>query len=1014
MLELVVLVSGGLFAATRISIDAFPDLTNNQVTVITEALGMGAPDVEQLVTFPIESAMLGLPDTQEVRSTSRLGLSMVTIVFADSVDVYFARQLVTERLNEVRGRIPQDIEPVLGPVATVFGEVFRYTVEGGGFSTLALKTLHDWDIKYQLRAVPGVADVATWGGHSQQFEIEVDPYRLRAHGLELRHVFERVRDNNEDFGAGFVEHASEQYTVRGLGRVRSVRDLASIVLTAREGTAVYLRDVAEIKIGAKQRQGAVTRDAEGEVVAGTVIMLKGQNSKSTIERVKQALEGIRRSLPEGVRILPFYDQSEVIDGTIRTVRNNLIQGGALVIAVLLIFLGNVRAALIVASVIPLSMLAAFLGMRQFGITANLMSLGAIDFGMIVDGAVIMVENQVRHLRARSHSGSALTKRQGMALVRSAAHEVSLPILVGVGIITAVYVPVLTLEGLEGRMYRPLAITVCAALLGALALTLAAVPTASRLVLAGGVKAGGERYMDRARAFYRGVVNHALDHRGLVIVTALVLVGTALGSLAFIGTEFMPRLDEGSVLVQTLRIPSIALSQSVDIGAEVEERLLRFPEVTGVVAALGRPDLATEAMGIYESDVYVNLKPRGEWTTADTKEELTSAMAAELARIPGVVYNFTQPMAMRLDESVSGVRADVAVKIFGSDASVLDRTADEVLRILGQVRGAADAQKQVSSGTPEWQVAVDREEAARYGLNVSDVRDVVQAAVRGKTVTEVIDGRRRFPVTVRLPEAYRSDRESLERILLTAPAGEQVPLGRVAEIRRASGPQVIDRENSERRIIVQCNVRGRDLGTFVSEARRRVEAVVSLPSGYYLDWSGQFEDQQRAMRQLAFVVPAVLAVIFCLLLLMFRSAKQSLLVLLIVPFAAVGGIGALWLRGMNLNVSASIGFIAVFGVAVLDGLVMVSTMNALRGEGRPLRDAVVEGAVTRLRPVLMTSVLASLGFLPMALATSTGAEVQRPLATVVIGGLASSTILTLVLLPTLYGWFLPRSGTAEVA
>lgn len=521
-------------------------------------------------------------------------------------------------------------------------------------------------------------------------------------------------------------------------------------------------------------------------------------------------------------------------------------------------------------------------------------------------------------------------------------------------------------------------------------------------------------MDRARAFYRIVVNHALDHRGLVIVTALVLVGTALGSLAFIGTEFMPRLDEGSVLVQTLRIPSIALSQSVDIGAEVEERLLRFPEVTGVVAALGRPDLATEAMGIYESDVYVNLKPRGEWTTADTKEGLTSAMATELAKIPGVVYNFTQPMAMRLDESVSGVRADVAVKIFGSDATVLDRTADEVLRILGQVRGAADAQKQVSSGTPEWQVVVDREEAARYGLNVSDVRDVVQAAVRGKTVTEVIDGRRRFPVTVRLPRTYRTDRESLASILLTAPAGEQVPLGRVAEIRRASGPQVIDRENSERRIIVQCNVRGRDLGTFVSEARRRVEAVVSLPSGYYLDWSGQFEDQQRAMRQLAIVVPAVLAVIFCLLLLMFRSAKQSLLVLLIVPFATVGGIGALWLRGMNLNVSASIGFIAVFGVAVLDGLVMVSTMNALRGEGRPLRHAVVEGAVTRLRPVLMTSVLASLGFLPMALATSTGAEVQRPLATVVIGGLASSTILTLVLLPTLYGWFLPRSGTAEQA
>ena len=1010
---LIVLIGAGLSALYQIPIDAFPDLTNNQVTVITEAAGMAPVEVEQLVTFPIESAMMGLPETEEVRSISKLGLSMVTIVFDDDVDNYFARQLVNERLNEARARIPAGLEPALGPVATAFGEVYQYTLEGEGYSAMELKTLHDWEIKYQLRAVPGVADINTWGGQTQQYEIEIDPSRLRAHGLALREVFERVLDNNDNFGGGFVEHASEQYTVRGLGRVQSKEDLGAIVLAAHEGTAVYLRDVAEIKIGHKPRQGAVTRDGRGETVSGMVIMLKGQNSKTVIERVKVALQSIRRSLPEGVRIVPFYDQSEVIDGTIRTVRNNLLEGGALVLAILFLFLGNVRAALVVAAVIPLSMLVAFLGMRWFGITANLMSLGAIDFGMIVDGAVIMVENYVRRLHLRPNHDVPLTKEESLTLVRSAAHEVARPILMGVGIIIAVYVPILSLQGLEGRMYRPMAVTVCAALLGSLVLTLTVVPAASRLLLGRRTNESREPYMDRAREVYRRVLNRVLDHRLPVVAAGLLIVAVAVGSIHFIGTEFMPRLDEGSVLVQTLRLPSISLTESVDIGLEVERTLLKFPEVTGVVSKLGRPDLATEAMGIYESDVYVTLKPHEQWTTADNKEGLTEAMAAELTKIPGVVYNFTQPMAMRLDETISGVRADIAVKIFGPDERMLDRKADEVLRVLSRVRGAADAQKQVFSGAAEWQVVVDRDELARYGLNVADVRDVIQAAVGGRAVTEVIDGRRRFQIAVRFPEAYRKDREALGSILLSAPAGEQVPLERVAEIRSASGPEVVNREDSQRRIVVQCNVRGRDMGSFVAEAEQRIREAVDLPTGYYIDWGGQFENQQRAMQRLMLVLPAVMLVIFMLLFSTFQSASQSLLVLLVVPFATVGGIAALWLRGMNLNVSASIGFIAVFGVAVLDGLVLVSTANSLLDRGHPLREAIIEGAVTRLRPVLMVSLLASLGFLPMATATSIGAEIQRPLATVVIGGLVSSTILTLLLLPALYGWFLPKSKILDL-
>ncbi len=1003
---LIVLVLAGLGSLSRIPIDAFPDLTNNQVVVLTDAPGMAAVEIEQLVTFPIESAMMGLPHTLEVRSISKLELSIVTIVFEDHIDTYLARQLVTERLVEARARVPAGLEPTLGPVATAFGEVYQYTVEGENHNAMELKTLHDWDIKYQLRAVPGVADINTWGGLTRQYEVQVDPGKLRAYDLSLRDVFHRISENNANFGGGFVEHASEQYTVRGLGRLSGVEDLGKIVMSSRQGTPIYLQDIAEIRIGAMPRQGAVTRDGVGESVSGMVIMLKGQNSKTVIERVKKALERIRATLPEGVRIVPFYDQSEVIDGTIQTVRDNLLQGGALVVAVLVLFLGDFRAALIVASVIPLSMLVAFLGMEVFGISATLMSLGAIDFGMVVDGSVVMVENFTRRLRAahRGLSGEVDTAEE----IRLGAHEVGRPILIGVSIIIAVYLPILTLEGLEGRMYRPMAVTVVSALLGSLILTLTVVPAASRLFLRARIKERRSPLFARFRSYYERFLAVLQGHPVKVTALATVIVCSALASLFFIGTEFMPRLDEGSMLIETRKLPSISLTESVKSGLEVERVLKEFPEVTGVVTKSGRPDLATEAMGIYQGDVYVDLKPRDEWSTAVTKEGLIEAMSEKLALIPGVAYNFTQPMAMRLGETISGVKADVAVKLFGPDEDLLEQKADEILSLLSRVRGAADVQREVFSGAAEWQVHIKREGLARYGLDVADVRDLVEAAVGGKVVTELIDGRRRFQVVVRFSDRYRKDRQMLGSLRLTAPGGEQVPLSQVADIQRSSGPEVVQREDSQRRIVVQANVRGRDLGGFVEEAQALIDGNIQLPFGYHIGWGGEFEHQERAMARLGLVLPIVLLIVFFLLFSAFGNIRQALLVLLIVPFATVGGVGVLWLREMNLNVAASVGFIAVSGVAILNGVILVSTINRFLGEGQELKPAIRRAAALRLRPVLMTSLVATLGFLPMATAASIGAEIQRPLASVVIGGLLSSTVLTLLVLPVMFPWFRGKS------
>ncbi len=998
---LILLVAAGIRALLGIPMDAFPDLTNNQVLVLTDAPGMATVEVEQLVTFPIESALMGLPDTIEVRSLSKLGISMITVVFEDSVEPYFARQLVNERLAAARERIPGGLEPQLGPLATPFGEVYQYTLESDGFTPTELKTLHDWEIKYRLRAVPGVAEVNTWGGETRQYEIVVAPEKLRAYGVTLRQVFERVRDNNANFSGGFVEHASEQYTVRGVGRATSVADLGAIVADSRGGVPIYLRQLADIRVGGAPRQGAVTQNGEGETLSGMVIMLKGQNSKTVIERVKATIADMSASLPEGVRLVPFYDQSEVIDATMRTVRNNLLEGGALVVAVLFLALGQMRAAILTALIIPFSLLSAFVGMRLADVSANLMSLGAVDFGVVIDGAVVIVDNCVRRVEEQRSEGVAVNM---LKTVRAATHELALPVLAGVTIVLAVYIPILTLEGLEGRMFRPMAVTVCAAVFAGLVLALFALPTGCRYFLSSKPSTRKRSIFDPLRRVYLRVLGRALDHRVAVSGVALVVITGVIASAAFLGTEFMPRLDEGSILVQTFKAPSVSVSESVDMNLEVERTLQRFPEITQIVSKMGRPDLATEAMGVYETDVYVNLLPRNQWTTAETKEGLIEAMAAALDELPGMVYNFTQPMAMRLDETVSGVRADVAVKIFGDDVATLEREADRVLAVLRTVPGAADAQRQIFSGAAEWRIDIQREKIARYGLNVSDVRETVETAIHGMQATEIIEGRRRFQAVIRFPENVRGSRRALGDVLLEAPGGEVVRLAQVANIVESDSPEAVNRENGQRRIVVQCNVRGRDLGGFVEEAQATIAREVTLPTGYYVTWGGQFEHQERAMRRLSLITPAILLGIFFILYSTFGSVGQATLVLMLAPFAAVGGTLALWLRDINLNVSASVGFIAVFGVAILNGLVLVSTINRKLDSGLELRSALLEAAGTRLRPVIMTSVVAALGFLPMALATSTGAEVQRPLATVVIGGLITSTALTLLLTPTLFAWF----------
>jgi heavy metal efflux system protein len=997
-----VLIMAGVWALANMRLDAFPDLTPNQVQVITTAPGLSPNDVENLVSFPIETVMLGLPRTEGVRSISKAGISVVTVSYDDDVDMYFARALVQQRIQDAMASLPEGARPSLGPLATPMGEVFQYLVESDALSLMELKNIQEYEIKPLLRTIPGVADVNSWGGMVQQFHVNADPSHLAGYQLTLREVKQALVDNNGNFGAGYIESRGERLTVRGLGRLADATDIGNVVVATRNGgTPIHVHDVADVTTGPMPREGGVSRDGRGETLAGMIVMLKGANGKEVVSLVEARLNEIRRLLPQGVTIRPFYNQGEVVDRTTRTVVKNLAEGGLLVVLILVVFLRNVRASLITASVIPLSLLFAFVIMQRSGISANLMSLGALDFGLIVDASVVMVENFVRRLE----QAGRVTRHQRLTLIRKAALEVGRPIVFGVCIIMAVYVPIFSLQGLEGRMFTPMAFTVCVAVLGSLLLAITYVPMVSSFLLTGGAKKPA-RWFEAARWVYSQHLAWARVHRAVVLSGGVLVLIAALASVPFLGTEFMPRLDEGSMLIETRRLASTSLPQGMAIAHEVERTLMRFPEVQSIVTKMGRPELATETMGLYAGDVYVNFKPRDQWQTT-SPEALIVKMDAELKQIPGIDYNFTAPMAMRLDEAISGVRTELGIKIFGDDLAVLQQHAAAIRDVITTVPGAADVSVDVSVGALQVELALDRSALARHGLNVANVREAVQTAIGGAEATEIIDGRRRFPVVVRLAEPYRGTPEAIGQMLMTTPTGGRITLSQVAQVRVVEGPERIYHENSGRLMIVQSNVRGRDLGGFAAEVQREVAKRVKLPAGYFVTYGGQFENQQRAMKRLMLIVPLVLLLIIGLLYGSFGNSRQALLVMLNVPFALVGGVAALWLRNLNLNLSASVGFIALFGVAVLNGVVLIAYINQLRDEGQSLDQAVREGAEVRFRPVLMTALVASFGFLPMAVSTSPGSEVQRPLATVLIGGLVTSTILTLIVLPVLYEWLEQR-------
>lgn len=987
------MVVAGLLALTRIPFDAFPDLTGKRVEVIATSPGMAPEDVERLVTFPIESSLMGLQGAQGVRSVSKFGLSMVTVTFPDDMDIYFARTLVQQRLAEAEDQLPEGASASLGPVSTPMGELYQYTLTSDSMSLTDLKTLHDYTIRPRLRTVPGVSEVNSWGGFTEQVHVVVDPVKLAARDITLDEVHDAVARNNMTFGGAYLENGGERYTLRGLGRVDAPEEIAGIVVASREGVGITVGDVATVERGALPRQGAVSKDGQGEVVSGMVLKLQGADSRKVIRAVKERMAEIRTSIPSHVKVTAFYDQTELVGRTSSTIVKNLVEGGILVIAVLFLFLRNVRASLIVASVIPLSMLIAFIGMYLFGYSANLMSLGALDFGLMVDASVVMVENFIRRLESHEVGDR-------MEVFRHAAVEVARPVLFGIAIIVAVYIPIFTLDGMEGRMFIPMAFTVVCAVLGSLLLALTFVPAVAAMVLEHAAE-DRSKLQDAIDARYRRMLEWVLDHVKPVVFTAAAGVVLAVWSLAHIGTEFMPKLDEGAILVNTRRLPSISLEDATRLTQAAETIVMRFPEVRGVVTKEGRPDLATEAMGVFEGDMYVALAPRKEWVTARTNEGLVAAMDSALSVIPGVDVAFTQPLAMRLDEAESGIKTDLGVKVVGADMDQNRRIAEQVRAIIAGVRGNADLSVEVSDGVGQIGMTVRRDALARFGLSVADIRDAIERAMGAQVATELVDGPRRIGVAVRYPESQRRDMEALRGIIVRASDGAQVPLGAVVDFVSGTGAEVIGHEDGQRRVLVLSNVRGRDLGSFVGEVRSRVASELSLPAGMFLEWGGQYENQQRAMERLKLVVPASLVLIFLLLYMSFGSVMQAGLVLLNVPFALVGGIAVLWMRGLNLSLSASVGFIALFGIAVLNGVVLVTHLNALRKEGMPLEDAVRTGAQDRLRPVLMTALVASLGFIPMALSTSPGSEVQRPLASVVIGGLLTSTILTLAVLPALY-------------
>ncbi|MFG1371595.1 CusA/CzcA family heavy metal efflux RND transporter [Xanthobacter oligotrophicus] len=1036
----------GAWNFTRLPIDAVPDITNVQVQINTSAPGFSPLETEQRITFPIETAMGGLPGLQYTRSLSRYGLSQVTVVFRDGTDIYFARQLVNERIQQAKDQLPPGVETAMGPVSTGLGEIYMYTVEardgarkpdGQPFSPTDLRTIQDWIIKPQLRTVPGVVEVNTIGGFERQFHVLPDPARLMANRISFRDVMTALAANNANVGAGYIERNGEQYLVRTPGQVADAGDIREIVIGSRGGTPLRIGDIADVREGRELRTGAATLNGE-EVVLGTTMLLIGENSRTVAQRVAARLQEISRSLPEGVIARAVYDRSHLVEATIATVEKNLLEGALLVVVVLFVLLGNFRAALVTAFVIPLSMLFTITGMVENRVSANLMSLGAIDFGIIIDGAVIIVENCLRLLAEEQHRrGRLLSRAERFETILAGSKEVIRPSLFGTMIIAVVYLPVLTLTGVEGKMFTPMAITVLMALAGAALFSMTFIPAAIALLVTGEVSEHENFIMRGARRIYTPLLDAAINYRAVVAVAAAGLVVASGLAASRMGGEFIPSLDEGDAAIQALRVPGTSLTQSLEMQQALEKSLLKVPEVKEVFARTGTAEVATDPMPPSISDGYVMLKPRAQWPDpGKSKSAVMTDIEKAAEGVAGSNYELSQPIQLRFNELISGIRSDVGVKIFGDELDVLLQVAGQVQTVLQSVPGAADVKTEQVSGLPMLTVALNRAAMARYGVSVADVQELVEIAVGGREAGALFEGDRRFDIVVRLPEELRTDIEALRALPVPLPpaaneeakpvraawgpgAGGQiryVPLSAIASLTVSPGPNQISREDGKRRIVVSANVRDRDLGSFVSDAQRQVAEKVKLPEGYWIGWGGQFEQLVSATQRLAIVVPIALALIFLLLFMSFGSVADALLVFSGVPLALTGGIAALILRDLPLSISAGIGFIALSGVAVLNGLVIIAFIQRLRAEGRDVVAAVRGGALTRLRPVLMTALVASLGFVPMAIATGPGAEVQRPLATVVIGGIISSTILTLLVLPALYVLFRreTRPATPPVA
>lgn len=1016
----------GIYNFKRLSIDAVPDITNVQIQINTEAAGYTPLEVEQRITFPVETSLAGIPKLDYTRSISRYGLSQVTVVFEEGTDIYFARQLLAERLSSIKSEIPEGIEPMMGPIATGLGEIYMYTVEaedgavkedGTAYTPMDLLTIQEWVIMPQLRNLKGVIEINTIGGYEQQYHVMPYPEQLLAYDMTIADLIEALERNNNNVGAGYIEKYGEQYLVRVPGQVKDIADIDNIIIAKRDEVTIRVGDVADVALGSPLRTGAATQNAK-EVVLGTAMMLMGENSQEVAERVAAKLEIVNDSLPEGVHATPVYDRTSLVERTIKTVEKNLVEGALLVIVILFLLLGNLRAALITALVIPIAMLMTITGMVENKVSGNLMSLGALDFGLIVDGAVIIIENCLRRFGMEQHKlGRLLTKEERFSLAAKATTEVITPSIFGILIITIVYIPIFSLTGVEGKMFHPMAFTVVVALLSALVLSLTFVPAAVATFITGKVHEEENRVIRGAKRGYEPLLKWSLRHPAIVISTALVLVVISLFGASRMGAEFIPSLDEGDIAMHAMRIPGTSLTQSTEMQHEVEKTVLTFKEVKTVFSKIGTPEVATDPMPPNVADTFIILKPRKEWPDPSLpKAELIERMEQALEKLPGNNYEFTQPIQMRFNELISGVRSDLAVKLYGDDLDQLLKTAQEIEAAVKKVEGAADVKVEQTSGLPTLSIIPDRKRLDLYGLNISDVQDVVQVAMGGREAGQVFEGDRRFDLVVRLPEKLRTDIKSLEMLPIPLPNAEQdgadetpdyVPLKEVADLDIAYGHAQISRENGKRRIFITSNVRGRDLASFVKDVQNVVREKVNVPAGYWVDYGGTFQQLISAKQRLMVVVPISLLLIFGLLFMAFNSARAAMLVFSGVPLALTGGIAALMLRDIPLSISAGVGFIALSGVAVLNGVVMLSFIRDLEKQGRPLEEAIVEGALTRLRPVLMTALVASLGFVPMAFNVGAGSEVQRPLATVVIGGIISSTILTLLVLPALYKWFPSR-------